>query len=254
MNIITTLAYSDSDLRNQEYIDCLNINSNNEYIKSITVLSENSNVQNLITGIDVNLELTNIRPTFRTMVDYANNNFNNDEIVIITNSDIFFDDTLRYVDFDFDYAYCLTRWSKATKEAEWIHTAQECNNAIWVGACHDTWILRTPIIINDIDYVLGRLGCDSRFAYQIFEAGYLTINPSFLIKCYHLHLSNKRTREINDKKNTLCGLYAGITPNDKIEYIKDNLFIFNGKIINKKFQFSSHYDYIFSKKKVPFRY
>jgi hypothetical protein len=238
MNIITTLLKSKSEERNNEYIDCFKNNDKNKYIKSITILSEDKKVQTLIKNTKIKLVFIDTRPTFRIIIDYINNNFSINETIILTNADIYFDDTLQYINFNKEYAYCLTRWHKYTTDGEWTHAI--------LGACHDTWILKTPIIIDNIDFGLGVLGCDSRFSYQTFDAGYLPINPSHLIKCYHLHVSNLR---IWRRENILCGNYLGIDPTKKVEYIKENIFTYNGQILRGKYT-TTEYDYIFKDKYV----
>lgn len=235
MHLITTLTKSNFELRNKEYIECFDRNNSNKYIKSSTVLSEDVKVRSLFINTKTKLTHTQSRPNFRTIVDYANSNLNPGRTVIITNADIYYDNTLKHINFNNDYAYCLTRWHKYTEEGDWEHAK--------LGACHDTWILQTPIILDNIDFGMGILGCDSRFTYQCAEAGYKIINPSFLIKCYHLHVSNIRTWR---RQDILCGNYAGIDPTYKIEYLKNKTFYFNGKVVNGKYS-ATDYNYNYFK-------
>jgi len=222
MHLITTLSKSSSDERNNEYITCLKNNNQNKHIKSITILSEDKNIQTLTNNIyKAKTIITETRPTFKIIVDYINNNFSTGDIIIISNSDIYYNDSLKYVNFDKNYAYCLTRWHKDKVQDDWFHGG--------FPASHDTWILKVPIIVNDINFYMGVLGCDSRFSYQLFKNKYFTINPSYLIKCYHFHISQVRTWKDED---ILCGDYLGIKPCSKIEYIPGKIFKYSGSRIN----------------------
>jgi hypothetical protein len=236
MHLITTLSKSNSEERNNEYLTCLKNNNQNKYIKSITVLSEDKNVQTLTNNISkVKLITTDSRPTFRIIVDYINNNFSIGDIIIISNSDIYYDDSLKHVKFDKNYAYCLTRWHKNSTKDNWYHGV--------FPASHDTWILKVPIVVDNVDFYIGILGCDSRFSYQLFETDYLPINPSYLIKCYHLHCSNIRTWKCED---ILCGDYLGIKPCNEIKYISNRLFKYSGIRENGEYHQTKHI-YNFSK-------
>lgn len=236
MHIITSFSKSGSEERNKEYSLCFEKNNDNKFIKSITVLSEDVRVEPIINYSKVKFEKLKARPTFRNIIDYVNNNIDDNETVIITNADIYFDNTLQHVNFDKEYAYCLTRWHKYTEEDDFIYEV--------IPACHDTWILKTPIIVDDIDFHMGVLGCDSRLSYQFFESGYLPINPSYKVKCYHMHVSNIRTWK---RENILCGDYLGVKPTNVVKYSQANLFKYNGKIVRGIYKASS-YVYSFDKK------
>ncbi|MFA5248898.1 MAG: hypothetical protein WC415_06850 [Patescibacteria group bacterium] len=234
MHLITTFFKSNSENRNEEYYSCLKNNSNNKFIKSINILSEDIGIKNITEYDKVNFVNINTKPTFRNLIDYANEHIMYNEIVIISNADIYFDDTLECVTFEKDYAYCLSRWHTLSNNDNWFHEK--------ISACYDTWILKTPIIVEDVDFCMGVAGCDSRISYQFFKSGYLPINPSFLIKCYHLHISNLRTW---DMKDILCGEFLGIDPSDIIQYLPSALskYTVSKNIKNKIKQSNTTYDF-----------
>jgi hypothetical protein len=152
-------------------------------------------------------------------------------VVLFTNADIYFDNSLQFIKFDRNYAYCLTRTNEIISNGQLIyrHETYGYNFPIW--GC-DSWILKTPIIVSDVDFCMGVLGCDPVLAFRFLESGYLPINPSFLIKCYHLHNSLSRTWTEKDK---LIGNYLSIKSLNEIKYLPENLYKANIKLVNDKF-------------------
>lgn len=223
VHIITTFCLSKSEKRNFEYIECLKKNNDNTHIKSITILSEDENIKSLVDYERVNFVKVVERPTFKSIINYINYNTNKNETVLITNADIYFDDSLQFIRFDKNYAYCLTRIEETVINGQTIYICEDRDYS------YDTWILKTPIIVDDIDFNMGVFGCDSVIAFRFLEHGYLPINPSLLIKCYHLHDSEVRTW---DKKDQLLGNYLAIKRSNEVKYIHENLYKCNIKLIN----------------------
>jgi disulfide oxidoreductase YuzD len=226
IHIFTTFLKSKVKERNLEYVKCLERNNNNQFIKSINIISEDESITPLISFDKVNFIKVNQRPTFRSIIDYINYNVRKDEVVLFTNADIYFDDSLRFIKFDRNYAYCLTRIEEKIINDQIRHICDTNDYS------YDTWVLKTPIIIDNIDFYMGMFGCDSVIAFRFLESGYFPINPSLLVKCYHLHDSEVRTW---NKKDQLLGDYLAIKRSDEIKYIHENLYKCNIKLINGNF-------------------
>jgi len=124
------------------------------------------------------------RPTYSDFVDAVNQN--SGDYNIIANSDIFFTDEInriKSVDFH-NTALALSRYDckgNLRKLFDYEHS-------------QDTWIFKGQIKpVQNCDFVMGKPGCDNRFAYELTTAGYRVINPSKDIKTYHLHEVNNRS-------------------------------------------------------------
>jgi len=122
-----------------------------------------------------------------------------DDINIICNSDIYFDDTILLTQKILDnQVYALNRWA--------VHPNGDCIHYDMLGSS-DAWVFRgIPENING-DFYLGYWGCDGRLGHEIVKAGYELLNPSLSIRVLHLHLAN--IRNYNALINKVPGPYVG---------------------------------------------
>lgn len=127
------------------------------------------------------------RLTFSDFFHCINKTIKEDDISIIANLDIFFDDTLLLAKaIKKNQCYALSRWEinpDGSRGEKQIQTR---------GDSQDVWIFKGHIKGIEGDFPLGKLGCDNRIAYEIKEAGYEVLNPSRTIKPWHLHNSGVR--------------------------------------------------------------
>jgi hypothetical protein len=119
------------------------------------------------------------RITFREWFSIINEHASDDDISVLTNSDILFDATLSNAhNIKQDECYALVRWQKG--------------EPLTTGA--DTWIFRGKIkTIEDCDFGLGIADCDYAIAERLTRAGYMLRNPCYDIVGQHVHDSNLRT-------------------------------------------------------------
>src|SRR3989304_8967460 len=110
MILLFTSYYQDKDsVRNNELKSCLNNNIKNPYIDKIYLLSEENILVNSPKVIKIKLEG---RPKFSDFFNLINSTTIGQDISIIANADIHFDDTLRHV-LQQDMSatcYALSRW------------------------------------------------------------------------------------------------------------------------------------------------
>ena len=143
------------------------------------------------------------RPTYLDFFTKGNE-YSND-IVIVANSDIFFDETINLSDKfikNRKNVLALTRY-------EYVRSGDYYSDIMIMGCdSQDSWIYLSPlnIIDMDIDFGLGIPGCDNRVAYELSKK-YEVKNPSYSIKTYHLHESGFRTYDPN---NRLDGEYLQV--------------------------------------------
>lgn len=173
--------------RLRELSFCIRKNIENRHIDRIFILKEPGEVSyNLIE--DMKLQIIDIpeRPSYNGVFNQVNGITGEADINIIANTDIFFDDSIRVLKTVMERRSCfaLTRWEyRADLPSHFnLHRFDS----------QDTWIFKGRIVNVRGDFLPGRIGCDSRIAYEIRKAGYNISNPSFSIKSYHVHDSNVR--------------------------------------------------------------
>jgi len=133
------------------------------------------------------------RPTFEFWMKYMKSSTKSDEICgIIMNSDIIPSQSL--IDLlntnpnvmKANDCWALTRWNiKSCKPKDFA------NATLFGGASsQDVWVFKLPlfnVMNSDVNFFLGKWGCDNRFAYELKKHGYKVTNPCRTIKTYHLH-------------------------------------------------------------------
>ncbi len=200
--LFTTLYNEKKELRQNEFIFCLEKNLHHPSIKKIVILYESKEKQDFLKKLEdlenfqkkVEVIFIEERPTFEQFFNLANI-FYRDEKIIIANADIHFDNTL-------DLIYkrqlknkllALTRYDRTENGEYELH-----DNDCLVTPCQDSWIFLAPIKSFFCGFQLGILGCDPALAYAALKAKLHVLNPSRTIKTYHVHSSNIRTYTSSD--------------------------------------------------------
>lgn len=134
------------------------------------------------------------KPTYNYFFEKINKLTSSNDINIICNSDIFFDDTiglvLRYLtNQPQKQMFALSRW-------DWHNP----HNIVFFDRAdsQDTWIVKGRIDNVMGDFTLGMRGCDNRIAHEFQKSGYIVTNPSKSIKTYHVHNSGVRNYTVSD--------------------------------------------------------
>lgn len=119
------------------------------------------------------------RITFREWFDIINQTVEADDVSILANSDILFNETVKLAEsIRHNECYALSRW--------------ENGKNLKHGA--DAWVFRGNIRdVDNCDFGLGIAHCDYAIADRLTRAGYLLRNPSNNIEANHVHESNLRT-------------------------------------------------------------
>jgi hypothetical protein len=133
----------------------------------------------------------NKRLTYRDYFDYAADNIPEGDIVVLANSDIYFDDTIskaKLICSKFNnIVLALTRWCPYKG-----HKVENDEIIPYSGArcCQDTWVWKNKLQNyqdKDTNFLLGTYGCDNSIAHAFLNMGYFVSNPSLEIVTYHLH-------------------------------------------------------------------
>jgi hypothetical protein len=187
MNLFINFYIDPNPIRQAEIEIALRKNIENESIKKIVIYGEVFSLKVIVDNFKLDKILAypyNNRPTFNDLFT-ATQTYSND-INIISNSDIYFDDTLSLLN-NYDFTgkcLALSRWD-ALSNGEAIHFDRADTN--------DCWIMKGAFpIIEEANFCLGFLGSDNRINYLIHRAGYNVINPSKTIRAIHLHESGIR--------------------------------------------------------------
>lgn len=226
-SLITTF-YNEGDLdRRNEYLECLSRNVENSQINKIYAFYENTPKD--LPGVFFNnkVEIVSIkeRPSFKQFFDFANQHLKG-KLVIIANTDIYFDDTLKKLD-DFDFTnhlMCLTRYN--VYDTGWRRHIES----------HDSWIFRSPINIKIPDDVkIGYGACDiviQRIACG--TPGLAVSNPSLDIKTWHLHKSEFRNYAgaCNHHYKTYRAVALPISHLPKSRRVRFILWLFMGVLVS----------------------
>jgi hypothetical protein len=196
IHLITSFPFDDK--RIHEYGTCLRVNLLNPWIGEITVVTDSKGMSKKKALNDL-LAKTKIRrissrPKFNELFNIANES--DEQLTIIANGDVFFDDTLRFV--------TMIDWQK---EKRWLHITRreaswDCDlghnystvNSSNQQLCQqqfqgssDSWIFKTPISLFAKDVEIGTGYCDHMVSWAAEKNGYKVYNPCLDIAAWHMH-------------------------------------------------------------------
>lgn len=130
------------------------------------------------------------KPSYDFFFEQINKVTGPDDINIICNSDIFFDETIAHAaNIKEKEMYALLRWEWHSPQHIVFHERPDSQ---------DTWIVKGKVENVQGNFTLGVRGCDNRIAYEFQKAGYSVINPAKTIKTYHVHNSMIRNYTMAD--------------------------------------------------------
>lgn len=170
-------VYKSSNQQRQKQLDfCLMKNKQNKNIKVYQLNNQD-------------------RVTFKDFFKLVNNISGEDDINIIANSDIVFDDSvIKFKRMSKNTACVVGRWEGAVLDGENINNSNIWHQHKKNGA--DSWVFRGKIKqVPDCDFGLGIWGCDTALAERLRRTKYYVVNPSLDIYNYHIHKSNYRTNQ-----------------------------------------------------------
>lgn len=186
INLFVNLFQHKDVSRQKELEYCFEKNEANKLINKIIVVNRD--------------ERATYGDFFNAMNDYPN------DINIIANSDIYFDDTIRLVDkITKRQCYALTRWEDINGHVidfnerhgkpsppQWSQDAWIFKGSPNLEGFHTVVASNNSRITKTIPFNLGIPGCDNKFAALLKEKGFKVTNPSLSIKAIHKHRTDKR--------------------------------------------------------------
>lgn len=127
---------------------------------------------------------SSIRMTYQNFFDKINEQTSDDDINIIANADIIFDDTVNILNNITHEHFVVLARRELQSDGTSIPLTEYV--AKW---SQDVWAWRGKSRITGANFCLGIYGCDNRIAYEAKNSGYKVINPSYSVFVHHNHLS-----------------------------------------------------------------
>ena len=208
MNLFINYFDHSNSKRKKEIEFCLKKNEENEHIKRVVIVNRN--------------ERCTYGNFFDAMFAYPN------EVNIIANSDIYFDDTIQLArTIEYNQCYALTRWELVNgkvidfRSRHGVPSPPRWSQDVWIfkGSINSSefhTVVATNLNNNKsevIPFSLGIPGCDNKIAAMLKEKGMQVINPSLSIRAIHVHEDSSR---VYPKYMIL----KGIKPNGLVEQIR----------------------------------
>ena len=201
--------------RQAEVNHCFLKNIENPQLDEIHTLTEKLyNFTFIPTGLQHKIKQTVIgkRLQFADVFNYYNEHLSN-TICILSNADIYTDDTLKILDhINFNNTFIgLNRFEDNYDDKPSLMQGLEYNTK---QACtppytpfiysQDAWVWKLPAInIPGSSFNLGILGCENYIAYLAVKAGFVVYNPSYLLALNHY---DKMSVKISEQGKTKGGM------------------------------------------------
>ena len=116
-----------------------------------------------------------------------------DDINILANSDIYFNDTIKNVlNIRDRECYAITRSELKGEKIVPFEEMNTYNREAKARFSQDVWVFKGAVKRVRANFHLGVPGCDNRVAHEISMAGYKVTNPCYKIECIHKHRSQER--------------------------------------------------------------
>ena len=202
-----TTSFPESDpVRRSEYAEALARNYACEALGEICILDEVPPRQQSESRI-VRRYLP-ARPRYQDYFNWINEVAAADDISIIANADIAFDDRVRVLDSGVlaeGTVMALARWDQL---ADGSFTPRNRNDS------QDSWVFRGKVRAMDGDFPVGVPRCDNHLAYILREAGYSVRNPAFSVPSYHFHAASRDDYPGGEHPGFVPGPYAYVWPHN----------------------------------------
>ncbi len=173
--------------RRSEYELCIQANLACRVLNGVIVLDESGHLAVCEPSAMVFPIVT--RPTYADFFSWINNVAGPNDLSIIANTDMAFDDSLAML-LEFDWpertVFALSRWDVLVDG-----TAKLFEH----GDSQDCWIFKGKVPERIGQFPIGVYDCDNKIAWELQQAGYRVLNPSLSLKTYHHHLSGYRSYE-----------------------------------------------------------
>ncbi len=197
-----TTSYNESRAdRAAEYEYCLGRNLNCAAIGEVCILDESGEVPFADSG-KLEVRQVPMRPTYRDFFDWINEKAQKDDVSLIANSDIWFDESIRVLCEALSERECfaMSRWDGAKLFDR--NDSQDC------------WAWRGQVANVNGDFPLGVPRCDNRLLFELRTAGYVVRNPAFALKPHHIHAGQRQEYATNHLEDFVAPPYEYLWPHN----------------------------------------
>jgi hypothetical protein len=190
--LYTTLYDEPDKARLNELLSTLKTNIALDVIDKVYILNERGDVS-WLKNEKVQVISINQRPLYSDFFELINLNTAAEDLNIIANTDIFFDnqiELLNHISFQ-NQCIALSRWNILPDGSAKLFNRNDSQ---------DVWIFKGQIRNVISDFPIGIPFCDNRILYELQQAGYNVLNPAYSIKTYHLHVGERAEYDIKTLK------------------------------------------------------
>lgn len=212
--LVTQFYKHTNKRRYGEIKSCLVNNLLCPYIDKIVLINEkdySDEYNKLFCNTEKILQVvTGNRLLYSDFLVYVRDVIPNNVYVILSNADMYFDDTITElwkIDMN-NKMLCLLRWNVDIHGHSTLFGPRADSQDSWI--CLSNTIKSKNIDYSLFNYHLGMPGCDNAFAGHILKHKILISNPSMSIKSYHLHNSN--IRNYNTSSTIKANVYINLAP------------------------------------------
>jgi len=201
VRLYTTFYRDPRRHRMAEYVECLNHNLACAAIDEVRVLVEGP--ENILPASG-KLRTMAIprRPTYDDFFKWINESAAADDVSIIANADIWFDNSIGVSSRALGPRECfaMARWDGATLFDR--NDSQDC------------WVFRGPVDGVNGEFPIGIPRCDNRVLYELQAAGYRVRNPAFSIRAHHVHKGKRMEYATADLATCVAEPYRYLWPHN----------------------------------------
>jgi len=205
IRLLTTYYPESNPEREAEYEESLKRNAECPAIEEIVVFNECPDFP--VKNSKFRIVPIKERPIYSQFFNYINNVASSEDINIVANSDIYFDKSIRalnYLNLQ-DVCLALSRWEDSGDGH--LNLFDRCDS-------QDCWIFKGRIKDVEADFPLGVPRCDNRLAYELERAGYRVLNPAFSITTHHLHSGIREEYEAENLPDFVPPPYKYVWPHN----------------------------------------
>jgi hypothetical protein len=196
LTLITQYYVPDKPKRAREINECLRRNIENPLIDKIFLLNESP--QPYPKSDKIVECVIGSRLTYADIMKFIKLELPPNLIVMFANSDIYYDDTLRYL------------WSVDLRDtfiSLLRYDVKEDGTSQLFGPradSQDTWIMMSDCVKSrewswtDLDFPFGKAGCDNAINVEMLKKKMVVVNPALTIRSHHLHRSGVRNYDPSD--------------------------------------------------------
>lgn len=210
MRLLT--SYFHDKERKKEFDFCLERNMENDYIDEILLFYESGELPKLNDKVKI---LHYDRPTYRDFFEQ----FEEGEVNVVANTDIFFDESAILMNRVKDHqCYCITRHEYDPEQLLPFSSKPQWSQDVWVMRKKPSKLeaYEYVVAINNLNrkyetipFYLGVAGCDNHVAY-LLSKNFMLINPYFDINCIHVHKNEERDYSMKYRITGQMGSRYGI--------------------------------------------